>query len=49
MVNSRRFGMGPRTALPKDKDFDPAENANVLISTLVKLYRARLPLLSVEL
>ena len=45
IVNKRRFGMGTTTALSIDKDFDPAENMNVLSSTLVTLYRARLPLL----
>jgi len=49
IVKKRRFGMGPRTALSTDNDFYPAENMNVLSSTLVRLYRARLPLLSIEL
>ena len=31
------------------RDFDPAENVNVLISTLVMLYSALAPLLYVEL
>jgi len=48
MVNKRRFGMGPRTALSMDNDVDPAEKVNDLISTLVRLYRAKVPLLSVE-
>jgi len=49
MVDNRRFGVGPRTALSIDNDFVPAEYVNILSSTLVWLYRARLPLLSVEL
>jgi len=36
MVNSRRFGMGHRTALSMDRDFDPAANVNVLSLTLVR-------------
>jgi len=36
--------MGPRTALSIHRDFDPADNVNVLSSTLVRLYRARPPL-----
>jgi len=35
-VNSRRFGMEPRTALSIERDFDPATNVNVLNSTLVR-------------
>jgi len=49
MLKERRFGMGPRTALSIDKDFDLAENVNNLCSTVVRLYRARLLLFSVEL
>ena len=49
MVNRRRLGMGPRTALSLDTEFDPAENVNVLTSTVVGLYRATLHLLGVEL
>jgi len=45
IVGSSRLGMGPRTALSIDRDFDPAEIVNVLISTLVRLYCARTPLL----
>ena len=41
MVNNGRFGMGPRTALHTDNDYDPAANVNVLSSTLVRLYRAQ--------
>jgi len=41
--------MGPRPTLSMDNDFDPAGNVNVFSSILVRLYRARLPLLSVEL
>ena len=41
--------MGPRTALSIDKDFDPAENVNILCSTLVTIKRATLPFLSVGL
>ena len=49
MVNSRRFGTGPKIALYIDRDFDPAENVNVFSSTLVMIYHARTPLLNVEL
>ena len=49
MLNNRCFGKGHRTALSIDKDFDPAENVNALSSTLISLYRVRLPLFSVEL
>ena len=31
------LGTGPKTALSIDRDFDPAENVNVLSSTLVML------------
>jgi len=31
------FGVGHRTALSTNKDFDPAENVNALSSTLVRL------------
>jgi len=48
MVNNIRFGMGPRTALSIENDFHPAENMNVLSSTLVRLEGARLPVCSVE-
>ena len=37
MVKRRRFGMGPKTALSIERDFYPAENVNVLSSTLVIL------------
>ena len=37
MVKSRILGTGPKTALSIDRDFDPAENVNVLSSTLVML------------
>ena len=33
----RRFGTRPKTALSIDRDFDLAENVNVLSSTLVML------------
>jgi len=36
-LKRRRFGTGPKTALSIDRDFDPAENVNVLSSTLVML------------
>jgi len=49
LVNRRRLGMGPKTALSIDKVFDSAEKVNVLSSTLVSLYRARDPLFNVEL
>jgi len=49
MVNERRLGIGPKTALSVDKDFDALENVNVLSSTLVRLYRAMPPLLRIEL
>ena len=45
IVNSRCLRMGPRTALSIYRDFDQAENVNVLRLTLVRLYRARTPLL----
>ena len=47
MVNSRRFGTGPNTALSMDKDWAPLEN--VFSSTLVRLYRASGPLARVAL
>jgi len=37
MVNSRRFGMGHRTALSMDRDLDPTANVNVVSSTLLRL------------
>ena len=37
------FWDAPNTALYIDWDIDPAENVNVLSSTLVMLYRARAP------
>ena len=37
MVKRRLFGTGPKKALSIDSDFDPAENVNVLSSTLVML------------
>jgi len=37
--------MAPRT----DFEFDPSEYVNVSISTLIRLYRARLPLFIVEI
>ena len=37
MVNQRYFGMGTMTALSIDNDFNPAENVNVMSSTLVRL------------
>ena len=49
MVNSRRFGMGPRRTLSKDMYFETAENVDVISSALFRLYRARLPFLGVEL
>jgi hypothetical protein len=39
MVNSRRLGRGPGTALSIDRDFDPAENVKVLRSTFVVIHR----------
>jgi len=48
-VNKRRYGIGSRTALSIDKDFDPAENVNVLSSTVGRLQRARVPFLCVKL
>jgi len=47
MVNKRRLGIGPKTALSIDKDVNPAGNENVLSSILVKLYRAMPPPLRV--
>ena len=49
IVNKRRLGIGPNTALSIDWDFDLLENVNVLSSTLVKFYRAMPPLSRVEL
>jgi len=49
MVNNRLLGMGLRTALSIDRDFDPAVNVNVLSSTLVSLQGARLPFFNVEM
>jgi len=43
------LALGPMTLLSIGTDFDPAEDVNVLSSTLVRLYRAILPLLSIEL
>jgi len=37
MVKNRSFGMGTRTALSVDRDFDPSANVNVLSSTLFRL------------
>ena len=34
VVNNRSLGNGPSTALPIDRDYDPAENVKVLRSTL---------------
>jgi hypothetical protein len=45
MMNRRRFGIGPNTALSIDRDFDPLENVKDLVSTFVMLYLARQPLL----
>jgi len=45
IVNSRRFGMRPGTALSIDRDFQTPENVNVLRSTLDRLYCATTPLL----
>jgi hypothetical protein len=49
MVNKIRFGMGPKTRLSIDREFDPEANVNVLCSNLVKLYRAIAPPLRVSL
>jgi len=46
MLNNRLFAMVPRTALSIDRDFGPAAYVNILSSTLVRLYRATLPLFS---
>jgi hypothetical protein len=46
MVNSRRFGRGPRTALLVDRDLDPADYVKALRSTLVMCYRAKAPISS---
>ena len=46
LVNKMRLGMGPKTRLSIDREFDPGANVNVLSSTLVKLYRAIPPSLS---
>lgn len=44
IVNKRRLGSGPKTALSIDRDCDPAEKVNVLSATRVRLYRAIAPL-----
>jgi len=33
MVNSRRFGRGPSTALSIDRDFDPAGNVSLEVDS----------------
>jgi len=33
MVNSRRFGWGPRTALSRDRDLDQAENVSLEVDS----------------
>ena len=43
IVNSRLFGICPRTELPIDKDLGPVEKVKVLSSTLVRIYLARPP------
>jgi len=40
LVNKMRLGMGPKTRLSIDREFDVGANVNVLSSTLFKLYRA---------
>ena len=40
MVNNRRLGRTPNTALLMVRDCGPPENVKVLSSTLVKLYLA---------
>jgi hypothetical protein len=40
MVNKRRFGIGPKTALSVDRDPETLEKVNVLSSNLVRLYLA---------
>ena len=43
------FWDGTEGSVVDRQGFDPAENVNVLSSTLVRLYRARRPLRNVEL
>jgi len=43
MVNIKRFGRTPSTALSIDRDREPLANVKVLNSTLVKLYLAGYP------
>ena len=38
-----RMGIGPKTRLSIDREFDPGANVNDLSSTPVKLYRAIAP------
>ena len=49
MVKKKTFMNGSKTALSMDKDFNPLGDVNVLISTVVKLYRAMPHLLRVVL
>jgi hypothetical protein len=48
MVNKRRSGIGPKTRLSIDRDFDLGAIVNILRSTL-RIYRAMLPLIRVDL
>jgi hypothetical protein len=41
VVNKRRFGIGPKSALSIDRELEPLENVNVLSSILVRLHMAR--------
>jgi len=49
MVNKRRFEMERRTVLSIDNNLDPAEDVNLLRSTLIWLHSARFHLFNVQL
>ena len=38
ILDSRRLGLGPWTALSIDRDYDPADNVNVSRLTFVRFY-----------
>ena len=45
----KNLEVGPRTAKSIDWKFDTAENVKVLISNLVRLYRARFELIAMNM
>jgi len=49
IVNIKRFGKIPSTALSIESDREPLANVKVLSSTLVKLYLAGNPLIRVSI